>query len=172
MTPMPLVVARHATAILVSLVFAVAWVRVIDGVHDGQTWWSGISSAQQELTFVSEQAFYYYYFKRAIRLDKTLGEVVIQMIYDDTVEYPTICNAFHRFNIYPELVLAVSWRSLASLGVEVDPLDFYKYASWGFVGLLPPVVYLLAYALSDSLLAACLGPVMMFANFHESTRAP
>lgn len=156
----------------ITIAAACAWVFTLHRIHEGQTWWSGISTQEQELTFVSEQAFYYYYFKRSLPLAKPLTDVVRELLYDDTVENPAVCNALRRFTVYPELALALVWRMLASWGAAPLPTEFYKAVSLGANALLPAAVVATAHSLGAGVPGAAVCVVMLFANLEHVTRAP
>ena len=150
-------VLKYGALVVTGIGTALLWAYVVHACHEGNTWWSEITVPERELTFVSEQAFYLLYFKRAADADTPMADVVHRLLHDDTVEHPAACNALRRFTVYPEVLLGLLWRVVHGAGARLHPYDFYLYAGWAMNGLIPFSVLLLTHLLTGSFLCRSVG---------------
>ncbi|KAF6773627.1 hypothetical protein AHF37_07335, partial [Paragonimus kellicotti] len=128
---------EHAPWILVlclSVFFgSLHWLHVTT-LHENDLFYSHLSSRERELTFRTESGFYYSYFKQII-LSPSLRIAWESLVHDTRTEVPRCLNlssnpvfhhnsepcsklnAMQRFNLYPELILAIAYRLAHSYGL-------------------------------------------------------
>ncbi|KAF7252953.1 hypothetical protein EG68_11613 [Paragonimus skrjabini miyazakii] len=109
------------------------WLHVTT-LHENDLFYSHLSSRERELTFRTESGFYYSYFKQII-FSPSLRIAWESLVHDTRTEVPrclnlssnpvfqhgsepcTKLNAMQRFNLYPELILAIAYRFAHSYGL-------------------------------------------------------
>ncbi|XP_054154295.1 probable C-mannosyltransferase DPY19L1, partial [Oppia nitens] len=96
--------------------------KYISMMFENDRHFSHLSEIEREMSFRSEMALYYNYYKRlADRHDpihgmaaKKTGADVVTAIYtvlnDNITEFPDTFNALKKFNIYPEVVIGLLYR--------------------------------------------------------------
>ncbi|KAG5441869.1 putative C-mannosyltransferase dpy19l1 [Clonorchis sinensis] len=124
---------RTATLALITLVAGFLHYVHVNLLHENSLFFSHLSSREREMTFRTESGFYYSYFKQLI-LSPTLKVGWNSLLADTRTEYPrcwnasqgskaldqcgqTELNAMQRFNLYPELILAVAYRLALTYGL-------------------------------------------------------
>ena len=101
---------------------------------------------EQTLTLYSEQAFYYSYFLRAVSAP-TWTSALWSFFSDDSTEFPNTVNPLHRFNIFPEAVIAGMYRFIPRAEAPT-PLDFMLNTVWLLSGIQAAALYLCARVMS------------------------
>nr|CAD7199617.1 unnamed protein product [Timema douglasi] len=152
---------------------------------------SHLSTLEREMSFRSEMGLYYSYYKTLVEA-KTFYEGLVLLTTDNSTEYPTVINVIGRFNVYPEIIVALVYRifveyiglsskvcwqierealppviSCVGLG---DQMYFYINAIWLASGLTMIVVFLYGTFLSRSDVGGTLAVICFFYNHAECTR--
>ncbi|KAL8428034.1 hypothetical protein Efla_006940 [Eimeria flavescens] len=131
-----------------------------------------MSDAEQPLTLFSENALYYSFYLDVVRAPSWL-QALQSLLYDRRSEHPDTINALERFNIYPELLLGLVYRSLRFvLGHKIEmlvrtPFNFYAANIICFQGLGVGCVCVLASLVGNSFLCgiSCFG--FFWGNFYH-----
>ncbi|XP_052801094.1 probable C-mannosyltransferase DPY19L1 [Mya arenaria] len=156
---------------------------------------SHLSTLERELAFRTEMGLYYSYYKTMIE-SPTFLEGLDQVMSDNITEFPLTINTLKRFNLYPEVVLAVGFRiyegvnralqrptkmcwnvnrgqglspvqSCEGLG---EPSYFYVEHVFFLNGLMMSALFLFGTYLSGSLFGGVLTVASFFFNHGEATR--
>nr|CAD7423811.1 unnamed protein product [Timema monikensis] len=134
---------------------------------------------------------YYSYYKTLVEA-RTFYEGLVHLTTDNSTEYPTVINVIGRFNVYPEIVVALVYRILVEyIGLSSkicwqieregqppviscvglgDHMYFYINAIWLASGLTMIVVFLYGTFLSRSSVGGILAVICFFYNHGECTR--
>ena len=110
--------------ITLSLTFGFMHMRHIETLFENDKHFSHLSNLERELSFRTEAALYYHYFK-ILAVDNDLNpsnasfwsEIGSRVVNDDRTEHPHTINALKRFNLYPEVVLAGLYRWMNGMGM-------------------------------------------------------
>ncbi|XP_013191101.2 probable C-mannosyltransferase DPY19L1 [Amyelois transitella] len=179
--------------ILVTLAFGLGYIhyRYVSTIHENVTHFSHLSETEREMSFYSESAFYYSFYKTLVE-ERPFIAGVSKLMNDQTVEYPDEVNAFNRFNIHPEVLIGSLYRylepwlnhtrqcHLVARGEGLEPVEscvgvgqpvmFYLEGVWWLAGLTVAALFLHATALSETVLGGLLAVAQYFANHAEATR--
>ena len=166
----------------------------LETLFENDKHFSHLSNLERELSFRTESALYYYYFKLLVSSNDTLLTNTNELILNDNrTEHPNTINSLKRFNLYSELTTAVFYRLATFLnllgkdcwqvnrGESMPPVEscigysepIYFYAKSVFVlnGFSMAFLFTLCYLLNDkSVTSGILGCVCYFYNHAESTR--
>ncbi|EGD74485.1 hypothetical protein PTSG_05849 [Salpingoeca rosetta] len=110
-------------AVLCIAAAAICLPLAVRHLHEQARFFSALTTTEREISFTSEQAMYYAYFKKALMtIEDTPGMLPTKImaainafVHDTRIEHPSSVNALQRFNVYPELVIATAmhiWRSV------------------------------------------------------------
>ncbi|XP_053623459.1 protein C-mannosyl-transferase DPY19L1 [Plodia interpunctella] len=178
---------------LTTLAFILGWIhyKYVSTIYENVTHFSHLSETEREMSFYSESAFYYSFYKTLVE-ERPFIVGMSKLMNDQKVEYPNYVNAFNRFNIHPEVLIASLYRYLepwinntrqchtVSRGYDLSPVEscvgigqpviFYLEAIWWLSALTLAALFLHATALSESVLGGLLAAVQYFANHVECTR--
>lgn len=191
------------------------YMKHIETLFENDKHFSHLSTLERELSFRTESGLYYYYFKILVSKqttnfpkskdgyvsyeykynDQNLFENVnLNMINDNRTEYPIKINSLQRFNLYPEIIVAIFYHLFYKLnlferancwnvnrGDEMPPITsctgyiepIYFYSKFIFIlhGFSFSFLFLLAYLLNrNSLLAGLFACVCYIFNHGEATR--
>ncbi|ELT92907.1 hypothetical protein CAPTEDRAFT_6584 [Capitella teleta] len=156
---------------------------------------SHLSTLERELAFRTEMGLYYSYFKTMIEAP-SVGDGINSIMYDNVTEYPSTINTLKRFNLYPEVLLGVAYRSFMSVMRVLDlpttvcyrvnrehgkapilsceglgePSYFYIEAVFLLNGINMMVFFLFGSYLSGSVFGGLLTVMSFFYNHGECTR--
>jgi hypothetical protein len=97
----------HIASVLMCALLAYAYVNHLETLFDNSTNFSHLSTLERELSFRTECALYYYYFKTLVTHQNVS---VLSLLDDQRTEYPTTINALQRFNLYAEVALASVYK--------------------------------------------------------------
>ena len=102
----------------------------------------------------TENAFYYSYYQELVD-SESFAEGLSRIVWDRRTEYPDTLNAIRRFNIYQEILLALEFRFLRDLGLQLPhPFHFFRMNVVLLNGLGQATLGLLAAEISGNPLAA------------------
>ncbi|CDW55337.1 protein dpy 19 1 [Trichuris trichiura] len=156
---------------------------------------SHLGEMEREMSFRSETGFYYSFYKNLVD-SPSFVDGVRGLLKDNRTEFGHEINDLKRFNLYPEIVAAVLFRTYRSLtryfdyetevcwttfrGENVSTTTsceglgnkFYFYVNVVFAlgGLLASLLFLFGYLLSDSILGGVLTAVCFLFNHGQATR--
>jgi len=166
----------------------------IETLFENDKHFSHLSNLERELSFRTESALYYYYFKLLVSTNDSLITTVNSLILSDNrTEHPNTINSLQRFNLYSELTTSVFYRLAryfklikkecwqVNRGDSMPPVDscvgylepIYFYAKSVFVlnGFSLAFLFTLCYLINNkSITSGILGCVCYFYNHGESTR--
>lgn len=185
---------------VVALLFAYAHKKHVETLFENEKHFSHLSNLERELSFRTENGLYYSYFKNLV-VDRELrplngsllGLINELVLNDNRTEYPSSINSLQRFNLYPEVIMAVVYRTMNGLGMLrkkcwkvnrgddmppiesceglLEPIYFYSNAVFVLHGLLMFTLFTLAYRLNqNSIASGMIACLCYFFNHGESTR--
>ncbi|GIX79563.1 probable C-mannosyltransferase DPY19L2 [Caerostris extrusa] len=148
---------------------------------------SHLSSLEREMTFRTEMGLYYFYYK-ALTESHSLLEGLSGIMNDNLTEYPSVINTLERFTLYPEVILAASYRNIQTFsdifnvslkecwqvlrGDDLPPIEScegvgdpaYFYVTTVFLinGLVGSLIFIFGIILSDSISGGILAAACFF----------
>jgi len=164
----------------------------VSTLYENDRNFSHLSTMEREMGFRTEMGLYYSYFKTVIEAEGALTG--LKGLYaNNLTEFPDTINVLHRFNVYPELFIGLTYRfaesrkliskhpcwtinrgedrsSVQSCDGWGDPAYFYLGAVWIFSGLTAFTVFVLSTYISSSKLGGLLSVAAFFYNHDECTR--
>lgn len=186
--------------ILVSFLFGYFHFKHVDILFENDKHFSHLSNLERELSFRTESALYYFYFKNLVvndqmnNMDKSLSVLLNKIVLNDNrTEFPNMINSLQRFNLYPEIAIAVLYRSLHKFnflsklcwqvnredylppiesceGLE-EPIYFYSKSVFILHGLLMIFLFWLSWSINnESILSGIIACLSYFYNHEEATR--
>jgi len=157
---------------------------------------SHLSSLERDLAFRTEMGLYYSYYQTIIEAPSAINGLQ-QIMYDNVTEFPTTINVLKRFNLWPELVVGVAYRTFTSVaktfdvktkecwninrGQSMPPAvscvgigdahHFYVHSVYLLNGFMMSVVFLYGWYLSGcSIMGGLICVAFYFFNHTEATR--
>lgn len=110
--------------ITLAIIFGYAHMKHLENLFENSKHFSHLSTLERELSFRTESGLYYYYFKSLVVDEnaKPLNTSLVYLVYDvflndNRTEYPDTINSLQRFNLYPELILAMFYRTFNRFGL-------------------------------------------------------
>ncbi|KAL3320907.1 Centrin-1 [Cichlidogyrus casuarinus] len=92
---------RHILLLLaIAICFGLFNVWFTDTLHQNATYFTHLTETEREITFRTEMAFYYSFFKQIVH-----NTSFSALLHDTQTEYPVHINSLQRFNLFPELIL-------------------------------------------------------------------
>lgn len=179
----------------IALLCAVLHRNHLAGLFENDRHFSHLSSLERELGFRTEMGLYYSYYKTIITAD-SFSNGMHAIMYDNVTEYGKTINTLRRFNLYPEVVLAMGYRvyekvmGILNIPTKVcwqvnrgeglspvqsceglgEPSYFYVENVFLLNGLSMGVFFLFGYYLSGSIVGGILAVLSFFYNHGECTR--
>ncbi|KRX48887.1 putative C-mannosyltransferase DPY19L3, partial [Trichinella murrelli] len=138
-------------------------------LHDNYLWFSHITELEREISFRTECGLYYSYFKQLIH-SPSLIRGIYDLTLDNSTENGHSINILHRFNIYQEVLLAIIYRSFEGWNFT-SPAIFYSKVVFSVGGLGASALCLIAYFVSNSILAILVCGMFCLTNLSDMTRA-
>lgn len=180
---------------IVSIATLVGYIhyRYVSHLFENDRNFAYLSELEREMSFRTEMGFYYSYYKTLVH-EKPFVAGISKLMFDKSVEHPKEVNAFNRFNIHPEVLIAALYRyfevwlnttehrqcHIIDRGHDLSPVEscvglgqpiyFYLEAIWLLAGLNVTALFLHATALSNSILGGIFTVMQYFANHSECTR--
>ncbi|KAL4222659.1 hypothetical protein ACF0H5_018701 [Mactra antiquata] len=181
--------------IAVAVVIGVVHRNHISSMFERDRHFSHLSTLERELAFRTEMGLYFSYYKTMIE-SKTFMDGLNQVMNDNITEYPLTINTLKRFNLYPEVALAVGYRMYESVNQALkrptkmcwtvnrgeglspvqsceglgEPSYFYVEPVFFLNGLMMSVFFLFGTYLSGSMFGGILTVASFFFNHGEATR--
>lgn len=109
---------------VVSIVLSFVYFKAISRLFENERHFSHLSPLEREMSFRTEMAFYYNYYKRIAdpndQIHHNLTDVSVldslrTLLNDNLTEFPQTINAVKKFNIYPEVVIGLNYRLFTNL---------------------------------------------------------
>ena len=120
-----------------------------------------MQEVEREISFRTEQGFYYSYFKALTRA-KTIFDGIDELKKDNLTEHTRTINIFQRFNVHQELILSGLYRLYS---FNMQPILFYVEVVFSLQGLYAAMLFLISWNLSGSWLSGVL--TMFFLVIHR-----
>uniref|UniRef100_A0A5S6QRL6 C-mannosyltransferase DPY19L3 n=1 Tax=Trichuris muris TaxID=70415 RepID=A0A5S6QRL6_TRIMR len=131
-------------------------------------WFSKLQEVEREISMRTERGLYYSYYKQLVHAP-SIAQGLGELIRDPVTEHSHTINVLHRFNVYQEVILALTYR-LTPLKDFVQPIFYYTDAAFAFGGLGLATLCCLTYSLSGSLLASLLCSAFFMSHLMYTTR--
>jgi C-mannosyltransferase DPY19L len=168
---------------ITSLVIGYMYYLYVYQLLDNERFFEALKPIEREMSFQTEQGFYYYYYKRVVQAPSTWAAIQSTLV-DYGSEYPASLNPLRRFNVYPELVVGLLYRSWISVfGVgsgagtaagasfAASPIHFYINTVFALNGLfIVSIVWLTMLWSRHALLNGIVAAVFFLNNYSQATR--
>ncbi|KAI3380507.1 hypothetical protein SNEBB_011105 [Seison nebaliae] len=96
--------------LLIGMVVGYCYWNLIRTLFENSTQFSMLSEMEREMSFRTEQGLYYSYYKQLVN-GESLWEEFTHLLNDDRTEQPNSINVLQRFNLLPELIIGILYRS-------------------------------------------------------------
>ncbi|KHJ43816.1 hypothetical protein D918_05868 [Trichuris suis] len=186
---------RNAVVVLLAISVGVLHRYYLAMLFENDRHFSHLGEMEREMSFRSEMGFYYSFYKNLVD-SPTFVHGIRGLLRDNRTEFGHEINDLKRFNLYPEIVAAVLFRTYQSLtryfdyetevcwstfrGENISPTTscegmgnkFYFYLNiiFSLGGLLASLLFLFGYLLSESILGGILTILCFFFNHGQATR--
>ncbi len=195
--------SKTVFALLISLLLSIIYNKHLHQLFENDRHFSHLSTLEREMSFRTEMGFYFNYYKRIADqkdiINKKNGNSLMgsinSIINDNLTEFPNTINALKKFNIYPELIIGLTYRSFNAMlnYLGIDPLincwivnrghdlsdvescegisdHFYFYVNsiFAFNSIVCGLVFLNSYIISGFSLFGGLLSVLMFGYNHSN----
>ncbi|KAG7298571.1 hypothetical protein JYU34_018212 [Plutella xylostella] len=182
---------RNILIALLAIIIGYGHTQYVNILFENDLNFSMLSDLEREMSFRSEQGFYYSYYKTIVEEEPYVAAIT-RIMYDKHVEYPNEVNAFNRFNIIPEVILGSVYRylypylngtvscttvfrgddipsveSCNGLGV---PMIFYVQSVFILAGVTLGALFIFGTTLSNSILGGLVTVAQYLANHADCTR--
>lgn len=154
--------AHLIAGLLAGLYLAYLYIGQLQLLHENQLWFSHLTKLERDLSFRSESALYYSYYKQLVDAPSLYQEI--------SNLYRRNANSFQHFSMYPEIFLASAYRA-AFLKHFMEPEYFYINVVFHMQGIQLLLLFFLAWVLSDTPIAGCLAALFIIFNRELGTRA-
>ncbi|XP_029445629.1 probable C-mannosyltransferase DPY19L1 isoform X2 [Rhinatrema bivittatum] len=167
----------------------------ISSLFENDRNFSHLSALEREMAFRTEMGLYYSYFKTMVEAP-SFSNGLWMIMNDRLTEYPLVINTLKRFNLYPEVILAIWYRMYKStmdvFGIQTkicwtvnrgdglsavesceglgDPASFYVSMIFALNGLMMTLFFIYGTYLSGSRLGGLVTVMCYFFNHGECTR--
>ncbi|CAG0903075.1 unnamed protein product, partial [Darwinula stevensoni] len=168
-------------------------------IFEKTTQFSYLSEREREITFKTENGFYYRYYKILTSYnEKPFSSRLEKFFADNLTEYPSTIQPIKRFNVYPEVMLVlgsfylVFEKMITSLNMTFkecwdvsrgpgfppiqscigiqEPMYFYLNCIWFLAAITTVCIFLTGASLGSGLFGGLVAVVCFFFNHGESTR--
>ncbi|KAL5457589.1 hypothetical protein EMCRGX_G034862 [Ephydatia muelleri] len=155
--------ALRFLGLIAGLYLAYLYTCQLQLLHENQLWFSHLTELERDLSFRSESALYYSYYKQLVTAPSLYKEI-------STLLRARNINSFQDFSILPEIFLATLYR-VAGLKHFVEPVYFYINVVFCMQGMQLMTLFCLAWILSGTPIAGCLAALFIMFNRESGTRA-
>ncbi|XP_011500328.1 PREDICTED: probable C-mannosyltransferase DPY19L1 [Ceratosolen solmsi marchali] len=178
--------------IILALGFGILHRWHVSTLFENERHFSHLSELEREMSFRTEMGFYYSYYKTLTESESFL-EGMDRINHDNLSQYPQITNAEKKYNLVPEINIAMFYHILKYLGfmpkplcwqIERDeglsviisceglgvPMYFYLEFVWIFTLVTGAIVFLYSTNLSGSISGGLIAIASFFFNHDECTR--
>ena len=189
--------------LLISFTIYVVYLYYIWTLFENDRHYSHLSELEREMSFRSEMAFYYYYFKvftEDLFADGSIRRwwnILREDVFTDhQSQAPNVVNAHYSYNIVPEILIGTSYRLIHWLMEQFnifqysrqcwlinrgdsnllpvescegfgDPSYFYVYITFSWNAIVPVLLFMISYILSNESIHSAFITVGLFA-FNQS----
>lgn len=157
-----------ALGISIGLFVGLVYAKFMKDLHENTLHFSGIKEVERLISMRTESGFYYSFYHQLVNA-KSLKRGFSSLLNDTKSEYPNSINALQRFNIYPEVFLALLFRFLP-IKQLFTPMFFYANACFFFSGLAVTVSYFLSWIYSGEWIFGLLASTWLLVNYEDSGR--
>lgn len=140
--------------------------KYLNTLHENQLWFSNIKEVEREISFRTEQGFYYSYFKNILSA-KTWTKGVKDLQYDNITEHGRTINAVHRFNIAPEIIISAIHRFFK---ISEAPIFTYVWSVFSLHGVYLATLCGTSWMLSGSPLSGAITTALFIVHRIDATR--
>ncbi|KAI6178356.1 putative peptidyl-glycine alpha-amidating monooxygenase T19B4.1 [Aphelenchoides besseyi] len=123
---------NNVVGILAAVSMGLIFAKCMHDFHETSLWFSNIEEMERRISLRTESGFYASFFYQIVET-KSLKTGLRKLIYDQKSEFPHVINSLERFNIYPEVLLAVFYRFLSAFWPFQLPIPTLFYAYFCFL---------------------------------------
>ncbi|XP_039382111.1 probable C-mannosyltransferase DPY19L4 isoform X5 [Mauremys reevesii] len=136
--------------------------------HERKFWFSSRQELEREITFQSDSAIYYSFYKELLKAPSFERGVYELTHNNKTVSLRTI-NAVQQMTLYPELIASVLYQASGSEEV-IEPVYFYIGIVFGLQGIYMAALFVTSWVMSGTWLAGMLTVAWFIINRTDTTR--
>merc|ERR1711976_1078760 len=96
-------------ALLLSIIAGWIHYKYIWQLFENERHFSHLATIERDISFRTEQGLYYSYYKSIINAP-SFKQGLHEVLYDTVTEHPSTFNVLKRFNLWPEVITAASYR--------------------------------------------------------------
>ena len=96
-------------ALCLSLIAGFIHYKYLWTLFENERHFSHLATIERDISFRTEQGLYYSYYKSIIHADSFYSGIN-DVLHDTVTEHPSTFNVLKRFNLWPEVVTAASYR--------------------------------------------------------------
>ncbi|KAI6207681.1 hypothetical protein M3Y96_00034600 [Aphelenchoides besseyi] len=162
---------NNVVGILAAVSMGLIFAKCMHDFHETSLWFSNIEEMERRISLRTESGFYASFFYQIVET-KSLKTGLRKLIYDQKSEFPHVINSLERFNIYPEVLLAVFYRFLSAFWPFQLPIPTLFYAYFCFLngGLAVTATFFLAWTIGSEWIYGLMATTWMIVNHEDVSR--